>query len=369
MEGEIAVRRVTAFARAYEARYERYQAYYRHGLREVCRARGAEFRTVSMTRMAPLLRAARRARDRYLARAPARGVLEAADRAARFVEGPLRGPSAAFHHLVGQYVFEDDGGELHRVCIDAADYPVPPNDELVAWSDTYLKTNYWPSVEYPQHVRPLVNGDPLILGRIDALRALRDQRKEVDLCFVARVWGGRKAVEGVEHNLRLLEALSKVRCSKMLVAVLLAGDVDAQARRLARSGITCRRKMMDPRQLWDLMARSRLNVIRLGMHNCIPWRMAGALAIGACVAVDQVPESRWPEPLREQFNFFNLGVATNQDAVAGETSYEEIPERVEAWLQDSEAIEQIARENASYFDRHVDPAAVGASILAAVESP
>lgn len=365
---EIAVRRVTAFTRAYEMRYERYQAYYRHGLRESCEATGAEFRTVPMTRLAPLLRAARHVRDQYVARVPAPGVVDAADRVARFAEGPLRTPSTAFHHLVGQYLFEAQDGETYGVCIDAADYPKPPNDDLVAWSDIYFKTNYWPSVTYPRHVRPLVNGDPMILGRIDALRALRDRRKDVDLCFVVRVWGGRKPTEGVEHNLRLLEALSRARCSKTLVAVLMAGDVDAQARRLARSGITCRRKMINAQQLWDMMARSRLNVIRLGMHNCIPWRMAGALAIGACVVLDQEPLSRWPEPLREQGNFLDLGAATSEDTVADETMYEQIPEKVEAWLRESETVSRIANANASYFDRNLDPAVAGAILLASIES-
>jgi hypothetical protein len=366
VQTDFVVRRVTAFTRPYDSRYERYQAYYRDGLRLSCDAKGAEFRTVPMTRMAPLLRASRHVRDQYLVRAPTPHVLKTADRAARFVEGPLQTPSSAFHHLVGQYVFEAQGGEPHHVCIDAADYPVPPNDDLVAWSDTYFKTNYWPSVAYPQHVRPLVNGDPLILGRIDALRALRAQPKEVDLCFVARVWGGRKTVEGVEHNLRLLEALSRARCSKTIVAVLVAGDVDAQAQRLNRLDITCRRKMMNSRELWDSMARARLNVVRLGMHRCIPWRMAGTLAIGACLVVDQPPPSRWPEPLRENVNFLELGAATSEDAIAA--SYEQIPERIEAWLQDPETVERIGRANASYFDRYADPSVVGASIVAAVES-
>lgn len=365
---EITICRVTAFTRAYDARYERYQAYYRHGLREWCDARGVEFRTVSMARMDSLLGAARHIRDQYLARGPAVGVLEAVDRAARLAEGPLRTPSSAFHHLVGQYLFESQNGEVYRVCIDAADYPVPPMDELVAWSDIYFKTNHWPSVAYPKHVRPLINGDPLILGRIGGLRALRNHSKDVDLCFVARVWGGRKPVEGVEHNLRLFEALSRTRCSKTLVAVLMEGDLDAQTKRLARSGVICRRKMINPQQLWDTMARSRLNVVRLGMHSCIPWRMTGALAIGACVVLDQDPPSRWPEPLRKQVNFLELGVPTGEDAVAPDPCYEEIPERLEFWLSESNTVARIARANASYFDDHVCPEKVGASILAAIES-
>ena len=32
---------------------------------------------------------------------------------------------------------------------------------------------------------------------------------------------------------------------------------------------------------------ARLNVIRLGMHYCIPWRVTGALAIGSCIVLDR----------------------------------------------------------------------------------
>jgi hypothetical protein len=126
--------------------------------------------------------------------------------------------------------------------------------------------------------------------------------------------------------------------------------------------------MLTQRELWETMARSRLNVIRLGLHDCIPWRMAGALAIGACVALDQAPQPRWPEPLREHLNFLDLGAATDQAPVATEASYEHVPEKVEGWLRESETFGQIARANASYFDRYGDPPAVGASILDAIPS-
>ena len=94
------------------------------------------------------------------------------------------------------------------------DLPELSNLELAAWSDVTFKTNFWPTVEYPANVRPLVNGDPSVLDRIPALRAARSTPKQYDLCCIMRVWGGREGLEGIEHNIRLLEAVKRARCAR-----------------------------------------------------------------------------------------------------------------------------------------------------------
>src|SRR5206468_11584118 len=90
---------------------------------------------------------------------------------------------------------------------------------------------------YPANVRPMVNADPLMLGRLQALKRRRGTPKTIDLSFVVRVWGGGDGVEGIEHNLRLVEAVSRARCRKRLLAVVLAGDVDRTLQRLRRIGV------------------------------------------------------------------------------------------------------------------------------------
>jgi len=360
------ISRVEAFGRPYDYWYDRYQTYYREALRAHCTATGAAFAVVPTTRLPRILAPMRRVRDRYLARLPGRWATAGADGLAHLLEGPLHMPSSHFHNAVGQYRFRTEDGATVNVCIDSADYPELRSPELVEWSDLYLKANRWPSETYPPNVRPVVNGDPMILPRISELRAQRSAEKEIDVCFVVRVWGGRREVEGIEHNLRLLEAVNRADCSKLLLAYLVAGDIPEISARLRRSGIPTTTRPVPPRTLWRLMAKSRLNVIRLGMHDCIPWRMAGSLAIGAAVVLDQPPRAEWPEPLREGVNYLSLGCVPDHGSV--DDRYDSIPALILEWLADRPRLEAVTRSNEQYFDDHVAPERVGASIFTAVES-
>lgn len=358
---------VTAFVRPYDYWYDRYQMFYRHSLRLRCAAAGATFEVVSMTRLPHVLKPLRDVRDRYLTRAPGSWTTALVDRVAFALEGPVRTPSSSYHNAIGQYVVRTADGSLCRVCIDTADYPELRSDELRSWSDLYFKANLWPNRPYPLNVLPIVNGDPLILDRIPTLRSYRTTKKSTDVCFVVRVWGGRDGIEGIEHNLRLLEAVNRARCSKVVLAYLVTGDTAAIANRLAKSGIRSTTRPIRPGALWRLMGSSRLNIIRLGMHDCIPWRMAGTLAMGSGVVLDQTPPAEWPEPLRENVNFFNLSCGSGETP-ASDADYAAVPAKIEEWLGQPETLEQMMSTNAAYFDRHVDPERVGEAILAAVET-
>jgi hypothetical protein len=358
------VRSVTAFTHPYD-RWDRYQTYYREGLRRAAATRGIAFATVPVTRAPRVLGAAKHVRDRYVARLPGTTAVSLLDRGAQVLEGhqPLRTPSSLFHDAVGQYLVETVDGVVRRVCIDAADYPTLPCEELTAWSDVYFKANLWPSRSYPANVLPIVNGDPTILRRLPVLRALRSEEKRRDLCFIVRVWGGSDKLEGIEHSLRLLEAVKRTRCTMTILAYLVAGDIEGNARRLSRAGIPSTTRGVRAKALWQSMAESRINVVRLGMHHCIPWRVAGSLAIGACLALDQEPPATWPTPLEESTNFLNLDAPTLDSSVADAERYSEIPDRLEEWLSRDDLLEHIADSNAQYFDRFVDPRQIGEHIL------
>jgi hypothetical protein len=359
------VRSVTAFTHPYD-RWDRYQAYYREGLRRAAASRGITFATVPVTQAPRALQAAKRARDRYVARLPGTTAVSLLDRAARVLEGQHmpRTPSSLFHDAVGQYLVETVDGAVRRVCIDAADYPTVPCEALTAWSDVYFKANLWPSRTYPTNVLPIVNGDPTILRRLQILRALRSEEKRRDLCFIVRVWGGSDVLGGIEHSLRLLEAVKKTRCTMTILACLVAGDIEGDARRLSRAGIPSTTRSVPAKTLWQSMAESRINVIRLGMHHCIPWRVAGSLAIGSCLALDQEPPATWPTPLTESTNFLNLDVPTLESPVADAERYSEIPAKLAEWLSQGELFGRIMDANAQYFDRFADPERVGEHILA-----
>jgi hypothetical protein len=196
------------------------------------------------------------------------------------IEGEVRPPAGIFVDTASHYLIAVDGGREVRVCIDSSDDGNDVKEAILGWSDVYFKTNYWPTISYSAKVQPFVNADPLVIPQLEAFRRYRRARKKHDLCMVVRVWGGKDEVEGVEHNLRLIEAVSRARCSKFLYAYLVAGDVAAATRRLERQGIPCGPHPIAAHDLWEISAGSRLNVIRLGMHYCVPWRVTGAQAIG-----------------------------------------------------------------------------------------
>ncbi len=113
---------------------------------------------------------------------------------------------------------EDRG--LVKVCIDSQCEKGAQLPDLLKWCNWYFESNYEASASYPDKVVPLPNGNSFLLGRFGASSSAGF--KDLDFCFVVRMRGGRHDQE-IEHNLRLLEALTTVNCRKYLLAYLIAG--------------------------------------------------------------------------------------------------------------------------------------------------
>lgn len=355
----------------YDYYYDRYQAYYRHGIQRALRETQAVVNDYSLSRFPRLVRSLRRARHSFTLQQwlgkvqPIVG--PAIDHLASAIGGQLRTPAGFFHDLVGQYVFRMADGSVKNACIDARDAGDVGSEDLLKWSDIYFKTNFWPTRNYHRKVIPLYNGNPLLIDQLSRLRSLRNVQPSYDICFIVRVWGGADEISGVEHNIRLLEAVAKCDCRKYLLAYLVAGDVSGMARRLERQGIPWRRAPLKPAELWNISARSRLNVIRLGMHLCMPWRMADLLAMGSCPVLDQPPKSKWPVPLRQYENFLSMGAVPEPDSfVASDQAYAAIPDLLREFLSDEDRLRKIRENNCRYFDRNLAPDAVGKYICARV---
>lgn len=348
--------------------FDMYSAYYREGLRRYLATSGGHYEEVTLERHAPIVRGVRRVRDAYRLR----GFFARLPRLGRaldvLVDRIVAAPPADGLRPGGPHklVFSGRDSRQLRVCIDSNDdRDVAP--EPLAWCDLYLKTNYWPSVTYPEKVRCLANADPLVIPQLDTMRAGRTAAKEYDVSMIVRVWGGRDEVEGVEHNLRLIEAVNRGPGRKFLYAYLVAGDIERARERLGAQGIPCGTDPIPAAKLWSVTAASRLNVIRLGMHYCIPWRFTGALAIGSAIVLDRRPFTLWPEPLREGENFLSLDVETSSEQpLAPASRYEEVPRKLEAWLADPALAARIGESNARYYDRFVEPEAMGKQIVASV---
>jgi len=353
----------------YDYCHDIYQRYYVAGLQAVLGALGTELEIRSLQRAPALLRALRRVRYSYRLERPMSAVGPMVDGIARLLGGQRTPPSGRFHPLAGQYEFALPRGESVRLVIDSADAGGIVDEGLLASCNVYAKSNYRRDVTYPHHVVPVANVNPIVIPYLPFLRKLRRSEPRYDVVCVVRVWGGSDELSGIEHNIRLLEALNKARCRKFLLAYLVAGDVPAQEQRLRSQGIATTRKPMPRRQLWEVSAASRINVIRLGMHNCIPWRFTDLLAMGACVAFDQAPQTIWPVPLFSGHHFLDLGLATaTADGMAAKEAYDAIPARIEAAVADIDSAERVRAAAADYYDRNIDPVAVGSYLLDRVQA-
>jgi hypothetical protein len=353
----------TTWTAAYDEFHDFYQEFYLAGLRDALGP--VPLRAESLQRLPGVMRALRRVRTSYrLAGVMRRGAGRVLDGVARAVGGGRVPPSGGFHRLAGQYEFAFRDGKTVRLVVDAQDSGALADEGLLDRCDVYAKANYRTDTAYPPRVVPAVNGNPLVVPHVPLLRSLRGAGPKYDICCVVRVWGGSDEAAGVEHNLRVLEAVNRAPGKKFLLGYLVAGDVAAQEDRLRAQGIPTTRHPMPLRELWEASAAARVNVIRLGMHNCVPWRFLDLLAMGACVALEQPPQTVWPPPLLAGEHYADLGARTDvARPLATDAEYAAIPDRLGRLLQDAAQVDRLRAGAAAYFDAHASPAAVGRYLL------
>ena len=264
--------------------------------------------------------------------------------------------------LVGEYSFNSSNRQI-KLCIDSADSGKIDHFSFLNNNDIYLKTNYASDGYYDKKVIPFFNCNPLVLPHIKTLRSMRNMQTQYDICFIVRVWGGRNEIEGIEHCIRLLEGIKKARCNKFVLAYLVAGNTTKLADRLRQNGIPSTTRPIPYQQLCKISAQSRLNIIRLGMFQCVPWRMTDLLALGARIVFDQNIKTIWPVPLELAQNYFSLYATTTIDQpIASDDCYKDIPDRLEFYLSNEFATRTMTKINAEYFDNHLAPKPVGKKI-------
>jgi hypothetical protein len=246
------------------------------------------------------------------------------------------------------------------MCIDSHDSGAITSPALLQTSDIYVKTNYRRGYPYDRRVVPFFNCNPVVYRSDEELRAMRHRAPVFDLAFIVRVWGGKAETDGIEHCLRLLEAIAKVRARKFILAELLAGDIAVQARRLHKLGIPTTTERISLSRLWEISSVSRLNIFRLGNHHCMPWRMTDMLALGACIVLDQHPKSICPISLLPTQHYYSLGTTTwDDEPVAFLHRYEAIPDRIDELLREPGLLQDTKQNAADYYDQWLAPARVG----------
>ncbi|GEM_PF-3478961 len=267
----------------------------------------------------------------------------------------------------GQYYITMKDGCEYKVYIDHQDSSERYYPEMLKWCDVYFKANYSKYIKYEEKIIPMVNGNPNIPGNLSYFRSCRKMGKQYDLSCILRVWGGRDEVEGIEHNLRLIEALSKADCKKYFHIQLIESSAAYVAKRLDALRIPW---SMDPipfKTYLKISARSKLVIARHGMHFCMPWGIIDKLAIGACIVLDHDPYTVWPQPLARNKNYFSLDVESSPKQLFSPLdAYAAVPGKIHEFLVNGEARKRISENNSNYFDDYCVPYKIGEHIIRTV---
>jgi len=282
-------------------------------------------------------------------------------------EKPL---SPLFCHIknenVGQYIIKfPQSDKTVRFAIDTHDHRDVCSQDILKWCDIYFKSNKWSTIHYDSKVFPIINGNGILSKKIiNKLINLRDIKPEKDLTFISRIWGGK------EHNIRLFEQLSKIQCSKKLLAIFLNKDKQnwettlGFIKRLEKASVEYTFHPVSQNLLWNTLAKSKLVMLRAGVHLCIPWRMLDLLCLGSAIIMDSTPYPKWPIPLTNGHNFIDLEINRPDNTEPGQQyEYDRIPTQVETLLENTPLIKYIKNENINYFENCCAPDQVATYII------
>jgi hypothetical protein len=268
-----------------------------------------------------------------------------------------------------------------RVAIDVFDGGDVRDLLSYEWADIYFKNNMWPTLEYPQKVRPLLNGDGFLDKRkIAYLKMFRNSKCECDLIYWAKIWepwpsGLPKGIDVLEHQLRIFETLSEIKCNKKLLAIfpeegLRYGNSGVCISRLNKRGIACQYGWgnITSDAFWKNLASARVVFLRSGDRLCISWRLVGLLCMGACVVFDGAPYPQWYEPIVSGIHYLDGECRLAPDfSLPEETAYGELKRKIESLLSDHEQIAFLKRNALHYYERFGSPRSVAEHIIRCVE--
>lgn len=348
-------------SRPLERWHDNYQIYYHTGLRAVCPSYEIKINLIKTGKFPNLLRMIKNLKSTRLASI----INPIANAIGSTIEGRDKSFSGKFDSLVGEYELHFEDSKVIKFCIDASDSGAIRSNDLLNWSDFYFKTNYLLSTEYPKKVIPIINGSKPCCENLKFLRQLRKKQKKYDFTAIFRVWGGTNNIEGIEHNIRILEELNKIKSkNSLIIAILAAGDRRSLRKRLETQGIKVEDKLLPIKKIWELGAESKFSIQRLGVHYCMHWRFIDSIASGASIILDTHPKSIWPEPLKQGLHFesFGLNVGINSP-LASDDDYKELPSKMQAFLSKPNLSNFLGTESQKYFDNHAAPNKVGEYII------
>ncbi|MGD9210047.1 MAG: hypothetical protein PVI90_04695 [Desulfobacteraceae bacterium] len=279
---------------------------------------------------------------------------------------------------VGRYIF-DLGSNRIKVAIDVADGNPIRDRRTYNWSDIYFKANKWESLDYPEKVFPLVNGNgTLTKTKLDQIKFFRNSEKKNDLVFMTIIYNSTSEklfYNNIEHHIRLFETLAKLDCKKYLKAIIPPKypqkEMTKYLHRLDRAKVQWSNSWdgMSSLSFWNHLAEAQIVFLRPGKHACISWRMIDLLCMGACIVYDGSPHPNWPVPLIAGQNFVDCGCGLGIDeSLPPIEQYDRIRQVIEKMLTDPQKMKFIRRNNRNYFDNHASPLNVATYILNTVKA-
>lgn len=276
---------------------------------------------------------------------------------------------------ISLFVIKSCGNNDLKIAIDAQDSPTLANQKVHDWCDIYFKSNYWPSYDYSQKIRPIVNGNGMLSHlRLRYITEMRNRPKDLDVSCIIRIWAG--GGFDPDHCLKLLAELGKLSCRKFLLAIFTGFNEDSQdlktyIRFCTASSIPYSLKPIDYNKLIEVSARSRIVILRNGVSSCIPWRFLDMLCLGACVVFDHQPLVAWPDPLLCGIHYLALDLPPmmlgrkidSQRSTTSPSSFSRIRLSLEAYLKQDSLVKRVGLNALSYYQSSCSPREVGMYIL------
>jgi hypothetical protein len=227
----------------------------------------------------------------------------------------------------------------------------------------YFKANFSSYLTYPENVVPCWNGTTLKRDNIPP-----EGEKEFDIVFISSITGGR------HHKVALYEALSRLPLKSKLVLKLLTPDDEAAWGKLLReAGVETVTDTWPYREWLAWQKRGRWCVLTRGKHDCLSFKMLDYMSIGAAVAADYSPTSRWPVTLAAGTHFLNLDVPPfpgdemdNPDMDSLRSIYAEKAAAALPALRDEALRQKIGAANYAYFGEHIARGAAAEWVLSQV---
>lgn len=228
----------------------------------------------------------------------------------------------------------------------------------------YFKANYDQGREYPENVRPSINGTTLTRRNVQPLEKYRTY----DLVWLAGISGGRP------HKVAMALALKSLPLKSKIALKMVSEDDDSRwGRRLRKGGVEVWKNNLPYKKWLEWNKQAKWNVLNRGKHDCLSFKMVDYMSIGSAVLVDYPPTSKWNNPVIENENFLSMGLSGPQTNDITDKEFKDLLDEymnkansLLPLLNDESARKRIAKNNHDFYMQHVNNGQAAREVLAEI---